>query len=369
MKKIGLSFTCLAIFLLSWVIGQSQDQMYLRDGSSLTVKVTEVNITDIRYQMIGGDGSLQSIEKAKVARIVYANGYEDVFPVPKPATEPAGEPSIPHEHAPSPVESAPSPWETTPNPAITPASSPPPGSTIPPKPSRSFYEQSALNLGGLVAELGVGGSMNVGLDPAHAGWTERLTAKEANSTANQTFRLQRRPLGGYQGALAIGYQTSKGLEITLGAGYGAQFWETRLREQFVDPEVQYDAFWDSAITVSQSQLQVPLTLGVPMGESFQLRVRLVGLYHLQTETYRRSQYFEVVNGERNRDATYHEISQQAIRRSPYWYPGAGIGIAYLSDAGVFVQVELNWQGASLLQEELAYQLLQARLGVGFRLAP
>ncbi|MEM7658671.1 MAG: hypothetical protein AAF399_21285 [Bacteroidota bacterium] len=353
MKHFAVFISWLTFCFITCTICLGQDQLVLRDGATLRGKVTEVNVLEILYTT-ENSSSIQSIEKAKVARIIYANGYEDVFSVMERTRESTSAPVEPQPQVELPPP--PPPEKLTSNLLPDPTSSNP-------------YEEIAPKGGGLALAILVGGSLNMGWDPGNTSWDDHLAKKMAQATSNQLFSVQRRPLPGYQGSVMLGYQSRKGVSLTLGAGYAAQLWETRLREQYQDSEVQYDAFWDSATTVSQAQLYVPLTFRLPMGESFRLNMTIMGVYHLQTENYQREQYFEVVNGDRNDAAAYHEISLQQNYRTPYWYPGAGVGISYLGDSGVLVSLDFLWQGASLMQDTFSYHVFQAQLGVGYSLTP
>lgn len=89
----------ISVFLLLFVLfiktAQSQDLLYTVTGSKITVKVTEINTTDIKYKDVANlDGPAYVISKQDIVLIQFSNGTVDIinnnpqtYPVPKKEIE------------------------------------------------------------------------------------------------------------------------------------------------------------------------------------------------------------------------------------------------------------------------------------------
>lgn len=83
MRLIKISLLCL---LFSFV-GKAQDTIFFKSKQKLVVIVKEVSPTEIQYKKLElPDGPMYIVSKNDVEKIVYKNGYTDVF---KPAPEEA----------------------------------------------------------------------------------------------------------------------------------------------------------------------------------------------------------------------------------------------------------------------------------------
>lgn len=72
---------CLIILsLLFALLGQSQDTLFFKDKQKTVVLVKEVSQTEIQYKKIDlSDGPMYIINKNDIEKIIYKNGYVDVF--------------------------------------------------------------------------------------------------------------------------------------------------------------------------------------------------------------------------------------------------------------------------------------------------
>lgn len=74
----------IGFFLLCLVNANAQDIIKFRDGDTITAKVTEVGIIEIKYFKADKlQGPLYITNKADVAFIFYANGSKDQFDTPQ----------------------------------------------------------------------------------------------------------------------------------------------------------------------------------------------------------------------------------------------------------------------------------------------
>lgn len=70
--------TVLCIMFLSIFIANSQDIMTLKNGNKMTIFVSEVGSTVIKFKK-SVDGPIYSMNLAEVKMIVYSNGTTDTF--------------------------------------------------------------------------------------------------------------------------------------------------------------------------------------------------------------------------------------------------------------------------------------------------
>jgi len=71
----------ITLFLLGSILSCSaQDTMYLMNGDTMAVKVTEVSETEVRYKLQSNlNGPAYVIAKTKIFMVEYENGSKDVF--------------------------------------------------------------------------------------------------------------------------------------------------------------------------------------------------------------------------------------------------------------------------------------------------
>lgn len=75
-KTLFFAITC----MFSFSLVNAQDELYKKNGDLIEAKVIEVGTKVITYQKAGNpEGPVYKINKDDIARIVYANGSDDVF--------------------------------------------------------------------------------------------------------------------------------------------------------------------------------------------------------------------------------------------------------------------------------------------------
>lgn len=91
MKK---AIVCIIISFIS-LATNAQDIIFLKDGSEIKAKVTEVLPTEIKYKRFDNlEGPLYTMLKQDVLLVKYQNGQNEVFSQQKQATEPIVEDSL-----------------------------------------------------------------------------------------------------------------------------------------------------------------------------------------------------------------------------------------------------------------------------------
>jgi hypothetical protein len=84
-KKLFLIVCCLSAMMSACF---AQDVIVTRDSKKINAKVTEVNITDIKYKNFDNpDGPTYTLLKSDIASILYQNGSVETFEAEKPAPE------------------------------------------------------------------------------------------------------------------------------------------------------------------------------------------------------------------------------------------------------------------------------------------
>jgi hypothetical protein len=75
-------FCIIVIVLASFLSCKAQDILFWRAGDSIAVVVVEVHKEDIKYKRFDNvNGPIYTTAKSDVAKIRYANGVEDLFPL------------------------------------------------------------------------------------------------------------------------------------------------------------------------------------------------------------------------------------------------------------------------------------------------
>lgn len=80
LKFIDMKKIIVLIFMISTVNLSAQDMIYLRDGSKIKAKITQVNESNIIYKIFENlTGPDFVISRSKISVIVYENGTHDLF--------------------------------------------------------------------------------------------------------------------------------------------------------------------------------------------------------------------------------------------------------------------------------------------------
>ncbi|PLX08325.1 MAG: hypothetical protein C0594_06155 [Marinilabiliales bacterium] len=78
--KIIKAFIYIIIFVSVGFSVHAQDLIYKKDKSTIKAKVLEVDLDVVRYKMeVNPEGPTYTIKKSMISKIVYKNGYEEVY--------------------------------------------------------------------------------------------------------------------------------------------------------------------------------------------------------------------------------------------------------------------------------------------------
>jgi hypothetical protein len=70
----------LLLILLNGVLSNAQDVIFFRDSTKVIAIVKEVNPTQIKYKLYADSNGLSVVAfKRNVFKIIYKNGFQDVF--------------------------------------------------------------------------------------------------------------------------------------------------------------------------------------------------------------------------------------------------------------------------------------------------
>src|SRR5688572_10014767 len=84
-----MKIVCCILFCLMALVLEAQDTIYKRSGEIASVKVLEVNISEISFKRMDLlDGPLMIISKNEIRKIKYASGAVDSFVVFKEPVKP-----------------------------------------------------------------------------------------------------------------------------------------------------------------------------------------------------------------------------------------------------------------------------------------
>lgn len=77
-------FVTIILFISAAFFVKAQDIIILKNGDEISSKITEVNVSDIKYKKVDNlEGPTYSVLKSDIFMIKYKNGSKDIFNQPK----------------------------------------------------------------------------------------------------------------------------------------------------------------------------------------------------------------------------------------------------------------------------------------------